>query len=117
MTENLFGKNLVLYRRAAGLTQKELAQKIGISPTTLAGYENAGKDPKIMTLIKMADVFGVSVDCLVRESPPEIKESLKLRDELLKIAVKSFEQFDKTNEPVQVKLEIVPPKTAAAPNI
>lgn len=61
-------KNLVLYRKMAGVTQKELAAKLGISPTTLAGYENAGKDPKIATLIKLADFYGVSVDNLVRDS-------------------------------------------------
>ena len=61
-----FQKNLILYRKMSGLTQKELAEKLQISPTTLAGYENAGKEPKVSTLIKLADFFGVSVDNLVR---------------------------------------------------
>ena len=88
------------------VTQKELAAKLGISPTTLAGYENAGKDPKIATLIKLADFYGVSVDNLVREPPKNLKEALKLRDNLIEIALKCYEQFEKTDEPVHVKFEL-----------
>ena len=107
-------KNLILYRKMSGLTQKELAARLGISPTTLAGYENAGKDPKIATLIKLADFFGVSIDNLVREPPKDLKNVLKLRDSLYDIAVKSYEQFEKTNEPVHMKLEIT---SKDAPNV
>lgn len=106
-------KNLILYRKAAGLTQKELAAKLNISPTTLAGYENAGKDPKIATLIKLADFYGVSIDNLVRETPPELKDVIRLRNYLYDVVVKSYKQFENTTEPVQMKLEILPPDTRA----
>lgn len=104
-------KNLILYRKAAGLTQKELAAKLGISPTTLAGYENAGKDPKIATLIKLADFYGVSIDNLVRETPPDLKEIIRIRNYLYDVVVKSYKQFENTAEPVQMKLEILPQAT------
>lgn len=103
-----FQKNLILYRKMSGLTQKELATKLQISPTTLAGYENAGKEPKVSTLIKLADFFGVSVDNLVRETPKNLKDALQLRDYLYDVAVKSFQQFETTSKPVQLKLEILP---------
>ena len=76
-----FRRNLILCRKASSLTQKELATKLQISPTTLAGYENAGKEPKVSTLIKMADFFGVTVDDLVREELPREKfYQLAIRD-------------------------------------
>ena len=79
-----FQKNLILYRKATGLTQRELAEKLNISPTTLGGYENAGKDPKIATLIKMADFFGVSVDELVRGNGDKLEELARKKRELSK---------------------------------
>ena len=79
-----FQKNLTLYRKAVGLTQKELAEKLNISPTTLGGYENAGKDPKIATLIKMADFFGVSVDELIRGNGDKLAELARKKQALSK---------------------------------
>ena len=79
-----FQKNLILYRKAADLTQKELAEKLNVSPTTLAGYENAGKEPKISTLIKIADFFGVSTDDLIREKSTDKVENGKAKQALIK---------------------------------
>ena len=47
----------------------EFAKKLGLPVTTVANYEN-GAEPRLDTLIEMADLFGVSIDELVR---PEIK--------------------------------------------
>ena len=66
MTE--FSKNLVAYRKAAGYSQKALADLLDIPVTTLSGYENAGREPKFEMLIKMAKIFGVTVDDLLTVS-------------------------------------------------
>ena len=68
MVLSTFGKNLSRLRRLAGLTQKQLAEKLEIPVNTLAGYENAGRDPKISTLIKVSDYFNVSVDDLIKKN-------------------------------------------------
>ena len=61
-----FGKNLSRLRKSARLTQKELAEKLGINVNTFIGYETAGREPKFETLIKIADFFGVSTDELLK---------------------------------------------------
>lgn len=43
----------------AGLTQKQAAQKIGISPTTLHNYESGKSVPNIATLQRIEDAYGV----------------------------------------------------------
>ena len=63
---NTFGKNLSALRKAARLTQKEVAEKLGVNVHTFIGYETAGREPKYDLLIKIADFFGVSIDDLIR---------------------------------------------------
>ena len=68
---NTFGKNLSALRKAARLTQKEVAEKLGVNVHTFIGYETAGREPKYDLLIKIADFFGVLVDDLIREKSTE----------------------------------------------
>lgn len=56
-------------REKANIEQRVLAQKLGISPSTLSGYESGKHDPKSENLSQIADICGVSVDYLLgRES-------------------------------------------------
>ena len=48
-----------------GLSQKQLGKMIGVADTAISKYERRECDPSIENLIKMADIFGVSVDTLV----------------------------------------------------
>lgn len=59
-------------RQIAGISQKDLAAKMGISPGTLSGYESGLHDPKSDSLSKIADICGVSVDFLLGRTPKEI---------------------------------------------
>lgn len=55
------GQRIKLARRNAGLTQKELGQKLGITYQTLAQWENDLRKPKFDTLKRIADALGVPV--------------------------------------------------------
>ena len=48
-----------------GLTQSEVASALGVSSVVYSRYENGKRQPSIDTLIQMADIFGVTVDCLL----------------------------------------------------
>lgn len=56
---------IVLAREAAGLSQTELASKLGIHPSTLNGYEKGNHDPKSTGWIAIAKICNVSVDYLL----------------------------------------------------
>ena len=59
-------------RERVGLTQKELADELGIKPSTFNGYEKGIHDPKSDILMAIADRCGVTVDFLlgVKEKAP-----------------------------------------------
>lgn len=54
-------------RIKAGLTQKQLAEKVGIATTTLSGYERGASDPDINTLCKIMDVVGVDANFIYQD--------------------------------------------------
>lgn len=60
MNEKTIGDRIREERESAGLTQLELANKIGITPQAVSQYERGIKNPKITTIYKFADAIGVS---------------------------------------------------------
>ncbi len=49
-------------REEFGLTQKELAAKIGNVQRNISNWENGSSEPDCETLVRLADVFGVTMD-------------------------------------------------------
>ena len=60
-----FSETLSALRRARGLTQAELASRLGISKSAVSMYERGNREPELDLLESMADVFGVSVSALL----------------------------------------------------
>ena len=63
--ENRFRHRIKALREDAQLTQKELGEKLGFSDTTITNYESGKRHPEYDTLIKIANLFGVTTDYLV----------------------------------------------------
>ncbi len=57
--------NLKELRKETCVSQKSLAEAIGVSQQSINKYENHNIEPDIGTLIRIADFFGVSVDYLI----------------------------------------------------
>ena len=59
------GKRIQKARKEKGLTQKELGDKLGVSASMVAQYENDLRNPKIETAEKIAHVLNVTSDFLL----------------------------------------------------
>jgi transcriptional regulator with XRE-family HTH domain len=59
------GERLTKLRENKGFMQKDVAEKLGIAPNTLSGYERDLRNPDSNTLIKLAKFYNVSVDSLL----------------------------------------------------
>ena len=68
-------EKILSLRTGLGLSQEELAGKLEVSRQSVSKWETGQSVPDLDKLIKLADLFGVSVDQLVREGerpqPPE----------------------------------------------
>ena len=63
-----------------GITQSELGRFIGVERSTICQYEKGTRMPDNLTLIKIADYFGVSIDYLLErteiKTPPDIQGAI-----------------------------------------
>ena len=55
-------KNLLYYRKKAGLTQKQLADKIGVKNTAVSNWESGNNSIDIDTLCLVCEVFGITLN-------------------------------------------------------
>lgn len=58
------GSNIKKFRTVCGYTQKELAEKIGISYQQIGQYETGKRRPKAETLKKIANALNIKTDAL-----------------------------------------------------
>lgn len=69
-TESMtMGKRITAYRKGLGLTQDQLAERVGVSPQAVSKWENDLSCPDISTLPVLAEIFGVSTDELLGVPP------------------------------------------------
>lgn len=66
-----FSERLKDLRKQARLTQVDVAEKLGISQPAYASWERGAKKPTQENLVKIAQIFNVSVDYLVGNSDEE----------------------------------------------
>lgn len=64
----ILGENLKRIRLANGVSRKELAEKLGVSQTTIASYENGIKTPMLEKVFLLAEILRVSVVSLTGEN-------------------------------------------------
>jgi transcriptional regulator with XRE-family HTH domain len=67
----LFGKRLAQARKAQGLSQEELAAKLGTSRVNLAYYERKAENPTLEFLNRCAEVLKIPVSELIGEEDAE----------------------------------------------
>jgi len=106
-----FGKRLAFYRKAKGLTQKELGEKIGVTNRVIAYYEGETNYPPAHLIVPTAKALGISTDELLgikgsndNEHKPDLRITRRLKkiEELppsqQKILLKTIDTFLKGAE-------------------
>ncbi len=67
-------EKIALYRKKNGLSQEELAEKIGVSRQAVSKWETGDALPEITKLKALADTFNVTVDFLLDENKAEFSQ-------------------------------------------
>ena len=82
-------ENIRILREKRGITQKQLADLIGVAPSTVANYENDVRTPNIYALCDIADALDVSLDMLVRG-----KEKTLSKERAMQEAINRLDALD-----------------------
>ena len=62
----IFRKNLKLLLQTHKMSNYALAKKLGTSESTIANWLNGVSSPKMESLIKMSEIFNISIDDMVK---------------------------------------------------
>jgi len=69
-------QRLAELRRERGFSQESLAEQLGLSRQAVSNWERAESAPDMGNLIALADLYGVTLDELLRVSP-EVEEDVR----------------------------------------
>ena len=104
----MFGKKIKSLRIQHGLTQKECAQKIGVSTRSLINYETGRSYPRqASTIAKLSELFQVSTDFLLsrvgKEKLPPNEDEAQL--EFKRLVKKVSQHFKDAKFPLILREE------------
>lgn len=68
------------YRQEFKLSQEDLAEKIFVTRQTISNWENDKNYPDINSLVLLSNLFGTSLDTLVKGDLEQMKEEIKMED-------------------------------------
>ena len=75
------GDKIKKYRTDLGMTQQDFASRLGVTGVSVSAYENGTRTPSFDVLIRIADLFGVSVDYLLGREEKRTLDISSLTDE------------------------------------
>lgn len=83
MDLNKYGKLLCDLRKSKGMTQKQVAERLGVLPKTISKWETGHGFPDVSSLLSLADVLGVSERILLsgdlKQNAQEVGNMKKIR--------------------------------------
>lgn len=74
------GKQIRKYRTELKLSQDDLADKVYVTRQTISNWENDRNYPDIRSLVLLSNVFGISLDILVKGDLEQMKDEIKAED-------------------------------------
>ncbi len=79
----MLGARIAALRKAAQMSQSQLARELKISPSAVGMYEQGRREPSVDMLTDLSRIFGVSIDFLVTGQPGNSLEQQAMNDLLL----------------------------------
>jgi len=86
-------QKLKTLREARGLTQLQVASRIGVSKAMISAYETASKAPSIEVLIRLSRLYRVSIDYLVCIDTPKAIDVSGLDDDSIALVAALIEKL------------------------
>ncbi len=108
----LVSENIKYLRKKIGLTQEQMAGQIGIKRSLLGAYEEGRADPRISNLVKLSEIFNITVDQIIGTDLTTSNDQAsgspgESRRPGLKVLSITVDRHDREN------IELVPQKAAA----
>lgn len=84
------GEKIRKYRKEKGISQEELAEKVGISVTHMSHIETANTKLSLPVFVSVAEALGLKLDDLLKDKSPECEANVV--EELTELVLESTER-------------------------
>lgn len=99
------GDKIRMLRKKLGLSQEKLAKKLQINTRNISLYESGKTVPSADTIHKLASIFGVTTDFLLKDEPEDYA-NLRIKDKSLISIYNEIDQMDeREKEAIKVIVE------------
>lgn len=100
----ILADKIIELRKRSGMSQEELAEKLGVSRQSVSKWEGAQSTPDLNRILQLSEIFGVSTDTLLKDTeeltapsaPPQ--ESAETEPPLRKVSMEEANTFLAANE-------------------
>ena len=92
-----FSENLKKLREEKGISQTELASRIGVNKSLISAYENQERLPSLNALAKLSYQFNVSMELLLGLNKNKTVDVSTLTTEQISVITSVIKQFEKDN--------------------
>ena len=86
--KEVMARNLLYYMERSGKTQRDMAEVVGVSPSTFNDWVKAKKYPRIDKIEILANYFRILKSDLIEEKTEEHREMQKKNDPLTDIVIR-----------------------------
>ena len=93
-----FSENIRKLRTERGLSQTELAKRLGVNKSIISAYENQERLPSLNMLAKLSYQFNVSMEYLLGVSRNKTVDVSNLTTEQISAVTAVIELFEKSNK-------------------
>ena len=109
----ILADKIIELRKRSGMSQEELAEKLGVSRQSVSKWEGAQSTPDINRILQLSEIFSVSTDTLLKDeedlpaaeaSPQE--PSVETEPPLRKVSMEEANSFLAANEKRSVRTPI-----------
>ena len=97
----MFGMKIKKLREQNGMTQKELARKVGVSEKAVINWELDCSNPTARNMLALADIFSVSMDALYGREERAAADLSGLRDherKLIEVMINAAIQYTRQHD-------------------
>ena len=97
----VIAENITYYRKQRGITQKELAKEVGITPSTMTDYMKLRSAPSFGVIQKLADYFGLKksdIDPRFKSNRPSTSIPLPNFDPRKTILLSNYDKLNDTRK-------------------
>jgi transcriptional regulator with XRE-family HTH domain len=93
-----FANSLKKVREAIGLNQNSVAELLDISPRVYNRWERGAAIPRLDTIVKLADIFNVSLDELTGRNALKNRDTLKISNPKLHSLYKEIDKLSSEDQ-------------------